>query len=227
MYLTIATKPTAEPVTVAQAKTQCRVDTSDDDTYIGTLITAARRYVERVTNRVLITQTWDWYLDQFPPQFQSGQYATQYYWRNAQFVGLDSFSVKPGILMVPKPPLQSVTYIKYTDQAGTLQTWDASNYTVETDGYEGAIYPVYNGEWPTDVRDHYKAVQIRFVAGYADSGASPVDLADNVPQELKQAILLLVGHLYENREASSQNWNISTVPMAFDALISTYKVHRF
>lgn len=203
MIYTLATAPTVEPVTLAEAKTHARVDTSDDDTYISNLIQIARQYVEQITNRALITQTWDWYLDGFP------------------FSSYDA-------LIVPKPPLQSVTHIKYTDSIdGTLQTWSSASYDVDTDSRQGRIYPVYQGDWPTDVRDHPKAVIIRFVAGYADSGASPIDLADNVPVEIKQAILLLVGHLYENREATSQNLNITDVPMGFDALLASHRIYRF
>ena len=238
MILTLATEPTAEPVTLAEAKTHCRVDTSDDDTYITTLIKAARLYTEEATNRALITQTWDWYFDSFPYYSALGASFGNYS-SYAAYGNYGSFSHYPSYgdneinregtsyLIVPKPVLQSVTYIKYTDEAGTLNTWGSGNYDVDTDSYQGRIYPVYNGQWPTDVRYHPKAINIRFVSGYADSGASPVDVADNVPVTIKQAILLLVGHLYENREMTSQNMNITSVPMAYDALINSFRVHRF
>jgi len=202
MILTLATAPAAEPVTLAEAKTHCRVDTADDNTYLTTLITVARKHVESVTNRALVTQTWDWYFDDFPVSPLS--------W-----------------IEVPKPPLQSVTHVKYTDSDSVLQTWSSASYDVDTDSLQGRIYPVYNGDWPTGVRDHPKACTVRFVAGYADSGASPIDLADNVPVELKQAILLLIGHLYENRESTSQAVVIMDVPMGFDALVAPYRVFRF
>jgi len=187
---------------LTDAKLHCRVDTDDDDTYIDALIETARKHVEVITNRSLVTQTWDWYFDRFP--------------------------VSPTAwIVVPRPPLQSVTYIKYTDTSSVEQTWSSASYDVDTDSLEGRIYPVYNGDWPTDVRDHPKACVVRFVAGYADSGASPQELADNVPTPLKQAIMLLVGHLYENRESTSQGLAITDVPMGFDALIAPYRVFRF
>jgi len=203
MILTLATEPTAEPITLAEAKTHLRVSTIDEDSYITSLISAARLHTESVTNRALITQTWDLYLDRFP---------------SSPYLSVE----------LPKPKLQSITYIKYTDVNGTLQTWDASNYDVDGDSFLGLVYPVYQGDWPSGVRDHPKAVTIRYVAGYAPSGASsPEDQADNVPMPLKQAILLLVGHLYENREASSQNLNVTSTPMAYESLIASYRVHRF
>ena len=193
---TLATAPAAEPVTLTEVKNHLRIDTTDEDGYLGALVTAARLHTEQVTNRALVSQTWDWWFNGFP-----------------------ALSI-----VVPKAPLISVTYIKSTDTSGTLKTWDSANYTVDTDSYEGRIYPNYNGEWPSDVRNHPKSVNIRFIAGYADSGASPQILADNVPQALKHAILFLIGHLYENREMTSQNMTITNVPMSYRALVDPYRV---
>lgn len=89
MPLVLQTAPTTEPVTTAEAKTHLRVTTSDDDTYIGTLITVARRHVETITGRALINQTWDYFLDNFPPGDK---------------------------IVIPLPRLSSVTTVKYTDK---------------------------------------------------------------------------------------------------------------
>ncbi len=64
--LVLFTAPATEPVTTAEAKTHLRVDTSDDDTLIGTLITVARRRVENDSRHQLVTATWDYTLDRFP-----------------------------------------------------------------------------------------------------------------------------------------------------------------
>lgn len=61
MHLVIVTPPAAEPVSVAEA--HARIDASDEDTLIGSLITAARELVETETARRLITQTLDGVLD--------------------------------------------------------------------------------------------------------------------------------------------------------------------
>ena len=54
----ILTAPTVEPVSLAEAKLHCRVDTTDEDALISALIVAAREYVEQVTGRALITRTY-------------------------------------------------------------------------------------------------------------------------------------------------------------------------
>lgn len=192
MILTLQTAPTVEPVSSAEAKAHLRVTSSDDDTLIGTLITTAREYVERITNRALITQTWDWYFSDF---------------KGSEFV-------------VPYAPLQSVTHVKYYDTSGTLQTWGSANYVVDTDSWQGRIYPIYNGTWPTDSRGYEKDVTIRFVAGYGNAGS-------DVPNPLKHAILMLIGELYENREMTLVGVNITELPFAVRHLLAPYAIKVF
>lgn len=115
----IVTAPAVEPVSSAEAKLHLRVDVSTDDALIATLIKAARRHVENVTNSALISQTWDVYFEHF------------------------------GSLMeLPLPPLQSVTSVKYLDTDGTQQTLSDSVYRV-LDGPRGRIELAYGQSWPS------------------------------------------------------------------------------
>ena len=50
--------PAIEPVTLDEAKTWLKLDTSDDDATVIRLIASARQMVEQYTRRALITQTW-------------------------------------------------------------------------------------------------------------------------------------------------------------------------
>jgi len=197
MTTTLIAAPAVEPLTVAEATVHLRVDSpAPDAAYISTLITLAREYTEGIMNRALITQTWDLYLDRFP-----------------------SFNEQP--IDIPKPPLQSITYIKYTDTDGVEQTWSAAKYAVDARKEPATVRPAYGEVYPT-TRAYENAVNIRFIAGYADSGASPIDLADNVPQPIKFAILLLVGSMYENRESTAPI-TITEVPMGYEMLIQPYR----
>ena len=146
MGLTLVTAPAAEPLTTAEAKTHLRVDNSEDDVYIGALITAARQEVERYTGRALVTQTWDLTLDAFP-------------WGN-------------GPIWLPRPPVQSVTSISYVDDAGATQTWATANYRVDITGETARIEPAWSLNYPT-TRGIVAAVTVRFVAGYGAAAAVP------------------------------------------------------
>lgn len=63
MTSTLIAGPGEEPVTLAEAKAWCRIDTDDDDALVTALIAAARLEVESFTGRALITQSWRLTLD--------------------------------------------------------------------------------------------------------------------------------------------------------------------
>ena len=70
MNYQITVEPSEEPITLVETKAHLRVDFADEDTYIATLITTARKYCESYTNRVFITQTWRQNVDYFPRVIQ-------------------------------------------------------------------------------------------------------------------------------------------------------------
>ncbi len=153
--------PAEEPVTLQEVQAHLRLE-SGEDNYVAGLIVAARRHCEAFQGRAYVTQTWELYLDAFPG----------------------------GCIKCPLPPLQSVTFIKYRDSSGVLQTLDQSAYIVDAYSEPAPVFRAYGESWPSTYPEA-NAVQIRFVAGY---GA-----ASDVPSEIKQAILLKIADLYENR----------------------------
>lgn len=183
----------AEPVTLEEARTHIRGYTgiTTEDDLLQSLITAARVYCETITNRVLLTQTWDMVLDAFPP----------------------------GIMELPKPPLISVESVKHIDNNGTEQTLAPSAYKVDAVTDPGRIAPAYGTVWPV-TRSEPNAVTIRFIAGYGE-------LAATVPMPIRQAMLLMIGHLFENREAVQAEGNFYRLPLGPEALLSPYRVLRW
>lgn len=141
----IVTAPTIEPITVAEAKTQCRVDISDDDTYFqDLLIPSARWQVEHQTSRALINTVFDVTLDRFPP----GR-----------------------VLPLPRWPLVSVTSITSYDKDDVATTLAASKYLVDTANEPGRVILQEDANWPSDLRN-YAAGVIRFTAGYGTTAAA-------------------------------------------------------
>ena len=187
--LTLVTAPAVEPVTLAEAVGHMRVDITDDDTYITALIVAARMIAEERTGRAIITQTWDYVLDDFP---------------------------HGDVMSLRKPKLQTVTSIKYTDSDSVERTMPATDYLVDANSSPGRIVLKFAKIWPTVILQPASAVRIRMVVGYG--------LAIAVPQPLKQAILFLVAHWYENRQPVEKA--MEKVPMTFDFLIGPYRVMR-
>ena len=188
MNYTVFTPPGSEPLTLTEVKSHCRVDDTNSDALLNSLITAARVHAEKYLHRALITQTIDARYDYFVEA-----------------------------MYIPRPKLQSVTYIKYIDTNGDEQTLDASKYKVDIYSEPGRVVPAYGEVWPS-ARDEINAITIRLIAGYGAAAA--------VPDPIKQAMLLHIGHMFENREESTPV-PISVVPMGYDALMATYRVAVF
>lgn len=196
--------PQTEPITLGDAKAHMRVQVSVEDTLIEGLIEAAREHVEEVLSRSLITQTWQLNLDDFPGTPWYGHPWAEYlnYWHNP--------------ILLPRPPLQSVTEIKYIDVDGSEKVLDPSVYRVDTASEPARVTEEESQYWPTP-ETVINAVTIKYVAGYGDG-------PDDVPRPIRQAMLLLIAHWYNHREAVNVGSSISTYPMAVDALLQPYRV---
>jgi len=202
-------EPSAEPVTTDEAKTHSRIDLDDDyqDAYINTLITASRQAVEQYTNRQLITATWKMTMDGFPGNFSTGADIWQPYYDIAE----------GGVICLPYPPIQSVTSVTYTDTAGDAQTWASANYQVDAESEPGRIAPVANASWPSTQAGTMNTAAITYVAGYGNA-------AEDVPQELRHALLLILAHLFENREQVVIGQTAIEIPMAARDLMYHYTI---
>ena len=117
---------------------------------------------------------------------------------------------------IPRPPLQSVESVGYMDVAGVVHTLPASSYRVDAKRTPGRITPTYGQAWPA-TRDVTSAVGVRFVAGY---GA-----VDGVPEDIQQAVLLIVGRLYAHREDVVVG-SATRMPLGAESLLGPYRVVR-
>lgn len=108
---------------------------------------------------------------------------------------------------IPLPPLQAVVSVDYTDGDGIAQVAPASGYTAIPDGYTGYI----EGDWPKGTGH-----SITFTAGYSDPAM--------IPATIRQAVRLLVGHFYENREATTVGVQSYEIPHGVCDLLATHTV---
>ena len=132
---------------------------------------------------------------------------------------LDGFPRRP-FIRLPRPPLQQVTAIKYVTADGTETTLDASQYVVDTASQPGRVLLAPGASWPAVDLQPGGAVRITYTCGYGDT-------PDKVPAAIRRAILLLVGHLYENREAVVVGSASKELPFAVTALLSPGRVPDF
>lgn len=112
-------------------------------------------------------------------------------------------------------PLQSVTTFKYYDTDGTQQTWGSSNYIVSTAKEPGCVRLAYDITWPS-IRYRPDSIAIRYVAGWTTAAL--------VPYPIKQALLLLIGHWFNNREEVNVGNIVNQMPTAAEHSLTQYKV---
>jgi uncharacterized phiE125 gp8 family phage protein len=173
---------------------ECPATNTTADPELNALIKASRVQAEMFTRRAFVTQTWSLLLDGFP-----------------------SFSTE--LIRLPLPPLQSISSVNYVDVNGVTPTlWAASNYIVDAPegdyAQRGRITLAYGEVWPV-TRDIANAVTIEFIAGYGAAAA--------VPQGIKQAMLLMIGHWYANRESVNVGNIVNEVPQSANALLWGYR----
>lgn len=216
-------------VPIADAKYQLRIDPADDDEddYINTLIDAAQNHVDGrdgILGRALLTQTWRLNLESFyDPRLCYGGFngvgAYGYY-------PFASSLLYPGEIKIPLPPLQSIGSIKYLDATETLQTVDPSVYRViDGGGFASSVIPkATSGGWPAPGVLAPDAVQITFTAGYAS-----LEALRKERQGVIHAMLLLIGHWFDNREGVTDG-RINQpfeVPFAIERLLAPHGITAF
>jgi uncharacterized phiE125 gp8 family phage protein len=187
----LVTAPVVELIELEDAITHLR---GDDDLIelpeadlIASWILAARLHVESRLSIALVEQTWRLTMDGFPT----------------------------GPIILPRPPLKSVTSVVYIDSNGDEQALDSADYVVDYESRPGRIGPVQDTNWPVAARQ-IASVKITYVAGLDQDDDGNADLL----ADLRAAMLLLVGDFYRNREAQvgeSLNTN-----RAVDALLNTH-----
>lgn len=187
------------------AKDHLRVaeNITDDDDYIRSLIAAAIPVVENLTNRRLMLQTWALFLDTFP----RGQCPIE----------------------LPYPPLRAVSSITYTDVDGNTQTLATSEYQVDDKGLIGTVALKHGKSWPDTQTEGLNAVKVQYTCGYLSPemlNPTDDDKTKMLPKAFRQAMLLLIGTWYENRETVIVGTSAMKIPDTVEMLLAPFMVPR-
>jgi len=173
MNLTLVMAPTVEPLSIDEVKTHLRVEYDDENAYLHALINVAREFIDGkdgILGRAINTQTWKLSLTDFKSDIE-----------------------------IPLPPLQSISSIKYWNNASTpvLTTVATTVYEVITGTFRGKVCLLGDQSWPSDIDANRRfPVEITFVAGYGDE-------ASDIPEGLRHAMLFHIAHMFENRRPRS------------------------
>lgn len=188
LRITVTTAPAKQPVTMDEARAYLRLETDDidEDPVIAGDLVAAVDQAETYLGRSLITRTLTWVMDGWP------RTKVAPWWDGVREGSISDMYEHERSLDVPRPPLQSVTSIKTYDDADVATVFAASKYFVDAASDEpGRIVLRDAAETPAPTRVA-NGIEIIFIAGYGDDEAF-------VPEAIRQGILRMTTHLYENR----------------------------
>jgi len=184
--LRLVTPAVSDPVSVAEAKAYCRIDGSTEDTFVESLIKTAVRWIEDhpFCSRALVSQEYQLTLSRFPDA-----------------------------IVLPRPPLVSVSSVKYYDVNGDQQTLATDQYQVASQSEPARIVPAPGCTWPS-TQERLEAVEVNYTAGYAN--------AASVPPGLKLAVMMLVNHWYRTREPVNIGTSVTPIALTVEALLSQH-----
>lgn len=185
-------EPTVEPVTLDEVKAWLAISGTAEDTMLTSMIKTARIMVENYLNRTLTNTTWKLVKDEFPrrggsSEFYEGEFTPSVdYQAEANFYGINADE-----LYLPMGDVSAVSSVKYYDTADALQTLSTDIYFLNLN----KLSLKQNQSWLNHGLRDTSAVEVTYVAGY---GA----LASNVPEDIRTAVLMTVGALYDSRGCS-------------------------
>jgi uncharacterized phiE125 gp8 family phage protein len=145
--------------------------------------------------------------------------AEDYTWRTLMSTVFEYFDADfHGEIDIDTYPVSTIDSIKYYNTSNVLTTISATEYEYNLNVSPATIRPKSGYYWPSPAI-RYDAVIVRFTAGYASAAL--------VPAAIKQAILMIIGHLYANREDVVTGTQVNTMPQSSKYLLNPYRVNRF
>lgn len=198
----LITGPSTEVLTLTEIKSHLRISSTgtEENSLLGIYRKAARQYVEEVTDRKMLTQTWDYYLDDWPNSYRNSDYES---------------------IRFPYSPLQSIpsTGVEYTDSNSNTTTFSSTAWSEDIITEPGRLVIGNDDDWPSVTLNNNNPIRMRFICGYTSD--------EGIPSPIKSAMLLIIGHLHENREdvVLAQGLAGIKLPFGVDTLLAPFRVY--
>ncbi|CAM3307245.1 head-tail connector protein [Halomonas lysinitropha] len=133
--------------------------------------------------------------------------------RRSKTLVLDGFPAGSQAIELPWTPVEAVESLEYVDPDGIEQSLAAETLRLDTRPIYPRLAPQWGSLWPATT-DEPECVSITATAGAAE-----------LPADIRAALLLLVGHFYENREAVVIGTISSAIPFSVETLLAPYVIH--
>jgi uncharacterized phiE125 gp8 family phage protein len=193
--------PTAEPISLSDAKNYLRLTGTRFDTVLTRLITACRLDLEKELRRAFLTQT---LLATYELEFPKESPMAGIWWYT------------PSEFVLAHPPIQSVTTVQLETSPSVFTTLDPSAYAVRLqtppfvimglESMAGVIVPWWIG-LPAVPR-----AQITYIAGYTSVDAIPVDYVQLLYELIANRFLATEGEVnmgrLQARIAANKVWSL-------------------
>jgi len=142
-------------------------------------------------------------------------YTNRSFFTQTWIAQLDKFPKDYETIELLYGPIQSISSLKYYDVNNTQQTWSSSNYRLDNNSNPGLVEAVDG--WP-DVYDRIDAVEITYIAGETS--------ISNIESSIKDAILMIVGDLYEVRQNMIIGSQVNLVSRGAEYLLDKHKIYH-
>ncbi len=117
-------------------------------------------------------------------------------------------------ISLPLLPVQAVSAVIVHDDDGGAAVLDADSYAVDVLSAPARL--VLTSALPTVATRPFNSFEVAFTAGFGDAGS-------DVPQPIRQALLLLVAHWFEGREPVELGAGPQEVPAIAAGLLQPYR----
>jgi len=123
-------------------------------------------------------------------------------------------------ITLPYSPLSSVptTGVLYKSSTGNSTTIGSTQWTADTASEPPRVYLEYGYAWPTATLHDYNPISIEAVYGYGSRSS-------DVPEPIRQGMLLMISHWYENREIGVVGRTYSKIHKTVDSLLADYRTN--
>jgi len=180
--------PETTPILLDEIKEHLRIDGAEEDANLGALGAAAVAVIETHLDMALVNRPVVIYLDSWPA---AGSRSVDVPWWSGVAEGaITELEQVAYHAPLPVKPVQSVEAVEIITAGGSTVAWGVENYYLKP-GINPALVRQYGRAWPVSGAVA-EGIRISVTAGFGANW-------NHVPASIRQALLMLVTHMYYNK----------------------------
>ena len=198
-------------VTLAEAKQHLRVTASDDDSYIGGLISMALDACSNYLGYSVRKGTAKYGFDSFTGS-------------PALINPVNGLNIPSGNYLRVNSRVLSLVSVSYVNSSQAVTAFAGSDWITAPDPMGNYSRNIFINTAPDSITDDTIKYIVEVTEGFNPVGTSAVDPDTIFPMSIKHAALLLVGQYYDNRNAIVVGTIQAKISLGFEYLLDPYKI---